>query len=651
MPRPLPFVLALVAFAVACSDDETSSDWYVPPDGGTDANLDSTVPDALDAGSDARSDVVSEVGPDAPLSVSHLQVWAPNATNVDCVGSFGGENEQSLAMTSEAGGMWSLDVPEAEQGDAYRFHISTAEGTFDRVDPRALARDPSGASSLIWPQEYAWASSEAGFLRPGVRDAIVYEMHAGTYNDEPGGTPGSLLDAAERLDHLASLGVNVVELLPITEFPGDYSWGYNPELPYVVDSIYGGPDALRTFVEAAHARGIAVVLDVVYNHLTEPNPLCAFDGGDVQGCGGVYFYEGEYPDTPWGPRFDYDRSEVRAYLQDNAWMWVDTFHIDGLRWDSTGNIRATDHGNGDPIPAGEQFLREANASLHEGSPGLLSIAEDLSGNPSLTRPVDQGGYVSDALWHADFHGRIVAQLKEAGVGDPDMGSVREAILDDTGAGLFERIIYTESHDSTGQLNGHVRLPQEVAPGDPDGVRAQRLSAVAVALTLTSPGIPMLLQGQELLESGSFHDDAPLDWARETTHGGFVELVRALIDLRRNGEGIAAGLRGDGITVHHVNDGAKVLAFHRYDAGGPADDVVVIVSLSPNTYPTYRIGVPAAGTWQVRLDSSWETYKLGYDAGMAGPSAYVAEPDGYDELDANVLVSIAPYGVLVLSQDE
>ena len=596
---------------------------------------------------DAATDAATDAASDPQSSLTHLEVWAPNATAVACVGVFGGAQE-TLTMEASSSGYFSVDIEDAKPGDSYFYRLTTSEGELDRLDPRALACDASATRSLIGPAPYDWDASEEGFQRPALRDAVVYEMHAGTYNDEPGGSPGSLLDAAERLDHLAELGINVIELLPITDFPGEYSWGYNPQLPYVVDEIYGGADALHVFVEAAHARGIAVILDVVYNHLSEPNPLCGYDGEAGDGCGGIFFYEDEYAQTPWGPRFDYDRPEVRDYLQDNAWMWIERFHVDGFRWDSTGNIRATDHGNGDPIPAGEQFLRETNEALHAGSPGLLSIAEDLSGSDTLTQPVADGGYGFDTQWDAGFHSRVVGVLEQAG-GTPQMTTLREALLAG-GTNPLSRVVYTESHDSTGKLNDHVRLPQQLDPNDPESIGAQRLSALGLALTLTAPGVPMLLQGQELFEVGTFHDDAPLDWSRLSTRAGFLELTRDLVALRRNEDGNSAGLKGEGIEVQHINEDADVMAFHRFDAGGPGDDVVVLISLSSVSYATYRVGVPRAGTWQVRVDSASDKYELGHAVGTAGPTSYDAEQAPYDGLDANVLVSLPPYGILVLSQD-
>ena len=637
--RTLSLALAL-SLVPACSEDPAPSFPYVPPpDAQPDVPNDTSILDAPDA-----ADATSPQPGDLP---SHLHVWAPNASSVDCVASFGGKPEQAYPMSPGAQGSWTLPLPDAQQGDPYRFRISTPEGTLDRLDPRALANSTSGENSLLWSARYDWPSSESNFRRPDPRDAVIYEMHAGTFHDTPGGKPGSLFDAADRLDHLAALGVNVIELLPIHDFPGEYSWGYNPRLLYAVDSVYGGPDALQSFVQEAHARGIAVILDVVFNHLTSQNPLCAFDGGDLDGCGGIYFYEDEYPDTPWGPRFDYDRPEVRAYLHDNARLWLDTFHVDGFRWDSTGNIRATNHGQGDPIPSGEQFLREAHDTLREAYPGLLSIAEDLSGNALLTQPVAQGGYGFDAQWDAGFHARVVEQLKLAGQGTPSLQAVREA-LEDGGEHPYERVIYTESHDSTGKLNDHVRLPDELEPLDPEGERSRRLSALAVALTLTAPGIPMLLQGQELLSTGTFHDDAPLDWTRVDSQTGFLRLVQDLVGLRRNLGGTSGGLKGEGTTVHHTNDVDHVVAFLRFDTSPSSDPVLVVVSLSPASFPTYRVGAPVAGTWRVLLDSSRAQYGLG--PASEGPAAYVAESAPLDGLDANVLVTLPPFGVLVLAKE-
>nr|MDT0666184.1 alpha-amylase family glycosyl hydrolase [Micromonospora sp. DSM 115978] len=182
---------------------------------------------------------------------------------------------------------------------------------------------------------------------------VIYELHVGTFNDTPGGGPGNLDGIAARLPYLLSLGVNAIQLMPPAEFPGGFSWGYNPSSPFAVESDYGGPDALRRLVQAAHGHGIAVFCDVVYNHLGPSDlGLWQFDGatGTADDSGGIYFYPDWRAHTPWGERNrpDYSRPEVRQYLRDNALSWLHDYRMDGLRLDATAYVRNV-YGDTDPV--------------------------------------------------------------------------------------------------------------------------------------------------------------------------------------------------------------------------------------------------------------------------------------------------------------
>jgi len=167
-------------------------------------------------------------------------------------------------------------------------------------------------------------------------------MHIGTFNDQAGSDPGTLDTAIRRLSHVVELGANVVQLMPLAEFPGNFSWGYNPSDIFAVESYYGGSTGLKNFIKAAHKHGLAVIIDVVYNHLGPKDiDTWEFDGWHEPGKGGIYFYNDWRSWTPWTKtgRPDYGRSEVRQYLRDNALYWLDEMHADGLRWDMTLFVR------------------------------------------------------------------------------------------------------------------------------------------------------------------------------------------------------------------------------------------------------------------------------------------------------------------------
>jgi 1,4-alpha-glucan branching enzyme len=210
----------------------------------------------------------------------------------------------------------------------------------------------------------------------------------------------------------------------------------------------------------------------------------------------------------------------------------------------------------------------------------------------------------------------------------------------------QRVIYTESHDDV--ANGHARVPEEIWPGNADSWFSRKRSTLGAALVFTAPGIPMIFQGQEFLEDGYFTDTAPLDWARLQAYAGINLLYRDLIRLRRNWYDQTRGLRGQHVNVHHVNNTDKVIAFHRWDDGGPGDDVVVVANFANRSYDSYALGMPRAGVWRVRFNSDWQGYssdfgnQLGYDTSTGDGSI--------DGMPCQANVGIGPYSVLILSQD-
>jgi 1,4-alpha-glucan branching enzyme len=228
----------------------------------------------------------------------------------------------------------------------------------------------------------------------------------------------------------------------------------------------------------------------------------------------------------------------------------------------------------------------------------------------------------------------------------DMHALRHAIEHRYTSDALRRVIYSESHDEV--ANGKARLPEDIWPGNAGGWHARKRSTLAATLVFTAPGIPMIFQGQEILEDAWFRDDDPIDWTREQTYAGIHALYRDLIRLRRNGDDTTRGLRGQHLNVHHVNDTAKVIAYHRWRDGGPGDDVVVMLNCSANTFNTYRIGLPRPGTWQIRVNTDWLEYSD--DFGAAPGDDPTADEPGVDGMQWSATVAIAPYSALILSQD-
>jgi len=578
-----------------------------------------------------------------------FRVWAPHAEGVSVIGTFNDWSPQAHRLASEGNGLWSAHVPGAAPGGHYRYVISTGGEELFRIDPYARLVTNSAGDAVIVDLA---GRPRPPFQMPGWHDLVIYELHVGTFNDRPGGDPGQFRTAAEKLPHLAALGVNAVEVMPTTSFAAAYSWGYNPANPFAVEEAYGGCEGLMRFIDAAHAHGIAVLLDVVYNHWGPgDNALWRFDGWGEPGKGGIYFYQDWRARTPWGERPDYGRGEVRQYIRDNALMWLEDYQADGLRWDATSFIRDVDGDAGDPataLPDGWGLMQWVNAEINARQPWKMSIAEDLRGKVELTRPITAGGAGFDAQWDGQF----VHTVRRALITPDDAGRSMPEIAAVVACSYWEgealrRVVYTESHDEV--ANGKARLPEEIWPAQADSWHSKKRSTLGAVLVFTSPGIPMLFQGQELLEDRYFHDRDPVDWSRLEHFAGIVELYRDLISLRRNSSGTTAGLLGAGVRVHHADDDEKVVAFHRWEAGGPRDDVVVVANFSQRAHPAYTVGFPRGGWWRVRFNSDW----TGYDPSFGGPHAYDTEAlaGERDGLPFHGDVGVGPYSALILSQDE
>ncbi|WP_237770009.1 alpha-amylase family glycosyl hydrolase [Ornithinimicrobium sp. CNJ-824] len=242
---------------------------------------------------------------------------APNADAVSVVGDFNGWDDQAHPMEPEGNGNWYVEVPGAEHGQEYKLLLTNGEHTFFRIDPRAYAVTNSVGNGILYDHgRFDWEGDEQ-FETPGQHELVLYETHIGSFVDAADG-PADLHDLTGKLDYLVGLGVNAIELMPLMEFAGDYSWGYNPAHIFAVEHTYGGPDALKAFVREAHRHGIAVVVDVVYNHFGPSDlSLWQFDGWSEDGKGGIYFYNDWRSETPWGDtRPDYGRQEVRDFILD-----------------------------------------------------------------------------------------------------------------------------------------------------------------------------------------------------------------------------------------------------------------------------------------------------------------------------------------------
>ncbi len=582
-----------------------------------------------------------------------FRVWAPHATAVFVTGTFDDWAGDRTALQRDgdgSSGTWSTDVPGVEPGAEYRFTIRTPDGDLSRMDPYARDVTNSIGNSIVYdPDAFDWGDDE--FHTPTWDDLVIYEMHVGTFG-AAGDSRGTFDLARHRLPYLQKLGVSAVQVMPPFEFAGDISWGYNPAHLFAIESSYGGPDAFKGFVRDAHAHGIAVIVDVVYNHLGPSDlDLWRFDGWAEGEGGGIYFYNDDRADTPWGAtRPDYGSGEVRTFLRDSAMTWLEEFRCDGLRFDATVHIRTREGFPSRPgsveLPDGWSFLAWINDEIRARQPWKITIAEDLEDDPILVTPTDAGGAGFGAQWDVGFIRRVRPQLVVADDAARDIGAVATGIVGDGRGAPESRVIYTESHDEV--ANGLTRVPEAITPGGADGWWARKRAVLGSALVLSSPGIPMLFQGQELLEDGSFDDAVALDWEKASTNQGILRLHRDLIALRRDRDGTTRGLRGPNVTILRADEEAKVLAMHRWADGGPHDDTVVVANFADRTLDDVAVGFPSPGRWSVRFNSDASAYAPdfggheSFDLDATGPALDGCAQSG--------LVSVGPYSVVILSRE-
>ncbi|MCC9602976.1 alpha amylase C-terminal domain-containing protein [Stieleria sp. JC731] len=574
-----------------------------------------------------------------------FRVWAPNADRVAVMGTFNQWQPDQHPMRSEGNGYWYLNIDQAKPGDEYKYRIVNGNQELDRIDPYAKEVTNSVGNAIVYEDRFNWQDDR--FVPPTHDELVIYELHIGTFHRTQEDHPGTFAAAIEKLPHLEKLGVNAIQIMPVGEFAGDWSWGYNPAHPFAVEQAYGGPDELKRLIKAAHGHGLAVIIDVVYNHFGPSDlDLWQFDGWSENGKGGIYFYNDDRSSTPWGEtRPDYGRGEVRQYIYDNAMMWMREFHADGLRYDMTAYIRTISGIGNDDIAEGWGLMQWINRDIRSEFPNCILVAEDLQKNNWLTKGPDHGGAGFTTQWDAGFVHPIRQVVQEMDDAHRDMWAVRDALCNRYNGDAFQRVIYSESHDEV--ANGKARVPTEIDSEDAEGRFAQKRTVLAAAMALTAPGIPMLFQGQEMLEDDWFDDGDPLQWDRVKRFKGINRLFKDLINLRLNRGGKTGGLKGQFIDMHHVNEADKLVAFVRRD-DDPQNDVVVVANFANRSWASYEIGFPDSGPWRLRFNSDWTGYSDEFD------DFPVENVDAIDQardgLKSSSGVSIGPYAVLIYSKE-
>ncbi|TRO63330.1 alpha-amylase family glycosyl hydrolase [Christiangramia sabulilitoris] len=553
--------------------------------------------------------IVASEGMGAIVEIGYttFRVWAPHAEMVFVSGDFNSWTEDDLELEKEENGYWAGTTDLAKEGDQYKYVIWNSGQKLLRNDPYALEVTNSNGNSIVRTLNFDWEGDD--YQLPSWNTLVIYELHVGTFNRKQPDQVGTFDDVIEKLAYLKELGINCIELLPVAEFAGGISWGYNPAHPFAIEQDYGGPDGLFRLVKEAHKMGIGIIMDVVYNHLGPSDvDLWQFDGWSENDKGGIYFYNDQRSETPWGDtRPDYGRPEVRQYFRDNALMWIEKYHCDGLRMDATSYIRYEGGGLGfdTEILEGIILMRDINSEIKSKFPNVLTIAEDLKGQDIITNDIAHGGIGYGTQWDMNF----VHPIREALIHPDDDGRnlevIAEALTYRYGNDVFSRVIYTESHDEV--ANGKARVPEEIQPGDAESAFAKKRAILGLVLVLTAPGIPMIFQGQEFMEDEYFKDDEGLDWEKYEKLKGIGRLASDLIGLRTGLHGGTNGLRGQETEILHLNQETKILAYKRLNSGDHVEPVLVVINFSHRDYENYGIGIEEGTDWKLRFNSTWKGY--------------------------------------------
>ena len=441
---------------------------------------------------------------------AHARVWAPACRTVDFVLDRDGRHT-AVPLQKEDGGMFAGGVP-AAPGDRYWFRL---DGERLRPDPysRYQPEGPHGPSQVVDPSAFRW--SDVAWPGVGAQGHVIYEMHVGTFTPE-----GTWASAAEQLTELAHFGVSIIEMMPVSDFTGRFGWGYDGVNHYAPTRLYGRPDDLRAFIDAAHGVGIGVILDVVYNHFGPDGNFLGEFSSD---------YATDKYKNEWGqaPNFE-GPLPAREYFVENAAYWIDEYHFDGLRIDATQDVH-------DASP--EHVLRAITqrARRAAGDRSLFIVGENEPQDVRLVRPPSSGGYGLDALWNDDFHHTATVALtgrREAYYTDYK-GSVQELLsaakygflyqgqwyrwqkkrrgTSSIGLPACAYVTYLENHDQLANSAFGERLHKVAAPA--------RHRAIT-AFWLLGPATPMLFQGQEFSSSAPFQyfADVPEGLRQAVTEG-------------------------------------------------------------------------------------------------------------------------------------
>jgi 1,4-alpha-glucan branching enzyme len=588
---------------------------------------------------------------------THFAVWAPNARRVSVVGEFNMWDGRRHPMRPVGvTGVWEIFLPHVGEGALYKYEVIGADGQ------RALKADPVGFGSQHPPEKasvvrdilgYGWKDTEWMNQRAAHADrraAIsIYEVHLGSWRRrwDDQGRPLSYKELARDLvSYVKHMGFTHIELLPISEFPFDGSWGYQPVGLFAPTIRFGPPHEFRDLVEAAHAAGLGVLLDWVPGHFpTDDHGLARFDG--------TALYEHADPregfHQDWNTLiYNYGRTEVRNYLVANALYWMEEYHLDGLRVDAVASMLYRDYSRqeGEWVPnkdGGREnyeaiaFLKEVNTAVYGAHPDVMTVAEESTSFPAVSQPVHTGGLGFGYKWNMGWMNDTLSYMQR----DPIH---RQYHHDNMTFGLHyafsENFILPLSHDEVVHGKGSMLAKM---PGSPEEKFANLRAYYG--FMWTHPGKKLLFMGCEFAQPEEWNHNSELNWsaAEAPAHKGVQRLVRDLNTLYRETPSLhVKDCMPDGFAWLKSDAQQSVLAYARFGDDSDAPTMIVC-NMTPVQRDGFRIGVPQAGTWEEVLNTDAEIYGGGNRGNLGGVQAAGLACDGYEH---SVALTLPPLSTVV-----
>lgn len=590
---------------------------------------------------------------------TYFAVWAPNATDVSVIGYFNGwkSGVNKLHPRWDQSGIWEVFLPEVGRGEAYKYAIHSNSGEYmEKADPFAFyCEPPPKTASIIWDPEYKWTDGEWLDQRKQVagkpKPYAVYEVHMGSWKKkaEDGGRSLHYGEMAEELTaYVKDMGFTHVEFMPVMEHPFYGSWGYQVTGYFAPTSRFGQPEDFMYMIDRLHAAGIGVILDWVPSHFPgDAHGLFRFDG--------THLYEHADPRKGFHPDwksyiFNYGRDEVRSFLISNALFWLEKYHIDGLRVDAVASMLYLDYSRkqGEWIPnqyGGNEnieainFLKEMNEVAYGTFPDIITIAEESTSWPGVSRPVYLGGLGFGQKWMMGWmHDTLNYFQKDPVHRKYHQNEITFSLM----YAFTENFMLPLSHDEVvhgkGSLIGRM-------PGD----EWQKFANLRLMLSYmyTHPGTKLLFMGGEFGQTGEWNYNHSLDWylLQYPVHKGVQTLVKDLNAFYKTEPALYKyAFDHRGFQWIDYSDRENSVIVYQRNSDQKEDLLVVICNLTPAVRYHYRVGVPFRGQWREVFNSDDRKYA---GSGLLNEGLLSTSPVKYHGKDFSIVLTLPPLGISIL----